>query len=777
MLNSTQLYCLAQLNQAERLAEAEQFRLTRLATASRRSLTPAPLLKMAALVLTVLALAWQWVPAAQANNYTVSCEPPQTSRLIGAINLANANPGPDEITLAPDCVYSFAAPLSSSGFTALPVIAGDLTINGNGAIIERTANATQAFRLLVTNYSSNLTAHDLAIRNGVSSHGTAISAEGNLTMTHVVVISNTASMHGAVYVNGSAVISNSHFERNSNGALYVLGDLTIAGNTVFLDNTNTSVDRPNGGAVAAYKNVTIRNSLFERNRNLIGNGGGLYAVSGFDVLIENSTFKFNEAAGSGGGLYAISNALGGYRVRLENGSVFESNKASGGNGGGIYVAGSLEVENASFKLNEAAASGGGAYVELGNGSTLRLANSTFNANKALGTIPNAGYGGGLYITGPGADALDRVQISDTAFLGNNAKLSGGALYTPGHATINNSTFAGNLVFDGYGGGLYVNRSLQLQRSYLSNNYCEVQGCGLYLGHRASAASETSLLANNVWHGNSASNGGALGHTMVLGDVSSPGPIRVYHNTIVGNYPGGIGVYGGYGNIDFQNNIVTRFKQGLGRAGGTFGANYNLFYQNETHYASLTTVGPNNLLSIDPYFFNDNGDFRLFFGSPAIDAGTNVGVTVDRTGAARPADGNNDGSAGFDIGAYEYGSVAGPGNNQSPLAVDDPNYTTQSGTPLTVSPGQGVLANDSDPDGNPLQAILQNVLVIDAGQLTLNEDGSFTYEPASGFSGDYRFTYVARDGQANSNPAMVTVRVGAGSNGGSAAPLFLPFILK
>src|SRR6185437_3540149 len=96
-------------------------------------------------------------------------------------------------------------------------------------------------------------------------------------------------------------------------------------------------------------------------------------------------------------------------------------------------------------------------------------------------------------------------------------------------------------------------------------------------------------------------------------------------------------------------------------------------------------------------------------------------------------------------------------NDPPAARDD-NYRTEEDTPLstTASKMAGVLANDSDADGDPLTAVL--VTGPAHGTLSLNSNGSFTYTPAAGFSGTDSFTYRATDGVLGSNAATVTITV-------------------
>jgi VCBS repeat-containing protein len=95
-------------------------------------------------------------------------------------------------------------------------------------------------------------------------------------------------------------------------------------------------------------------------------------------------------------------------------------------------------------------------------------------------------------------------------------------------------------------------------------------------------------------------------------------------------------------------------------------------------------------------------------------------------------------------------------NQAPVAAADA-YTTAEDTPLTVA-APGVLGNDSDPDHNPLSAVL--VSGPSHGTLTLNPDGSFTYTPATNHTGPDPFTYQASDGTLASELATVTLTVTA-----------------
>ena len=95
-------------------------------------------------------------------------------------------------------------------------------------------------------------------------------------------------------------------------------------------------------------------------------------------------------------------------------------------------------------------------------------------------------------------------------------------------------------------------------------------------------------------------------------------------------------------------------------------------------------------------------------------------------------------------------------NDPPVAVADA-YATAANTPLLVT-AAGVLANDSDADGNPLTA--SKVSAPAHGTLALAANGGFSYTPGAGFTGPDSFTYRANDGTADSNVATVSITVRA-----------------
>jgi hypothetical protein len=132
--------------------------------------------------------------------------------------------------------------------------------------------------------------------------------------------------------------------------------------------------------------------------------------------------------------------------------------------------------------------------------------------------------------------------------------------------------------------------------------------------------------------------------------------------------------------------------------------------------------------------------------------------------------NFSGSASFTYRARDNGSpvlTSAPATvtinvaavNDAPVANADA-FDANVGIPLTVDP-PGVLANDTDVEGNAVTAQLVSSVAAPTGTLTLAPTGGFTYTPAAGFTGAATFTYRARDNgspAAQSAPATATITV-------------------
>ncbi|HQF61051.1 MAG TPA: S8 family serine peptidase [Anaerolineaceae bacterium] len=156
------------------------------------------------------------------------------------------------------------------------------------------------------------------------------------------------------------------------------------------------------------------------------------------------------------------------------------------------------------------------------------------------------------------------------------------------------------------------------------------------------------------------------------------------------------------------------------------------------------------------------------GTVAGDGSTPVEVTFDSTGLAE--------------GVYTATlTVTGDNNSvdvpvtltvEVPATAVDDAYAMDEDMVLTVDAANGVLANDTEPEGDPLTAVLVEGPL--HGQLALAADGSFVYTPDADYFGTDTFTYVANDGTVDSNIATVTITI---ADVAETQYIYLPVILK
>src|SRR5262249_31748296 len=103
------------------------------------------------------------------------------------------------------------------------------------------------------------------------------------------------------------------------------------------------------------------------------------------------------------------------------------------------------------------------------------------------------------------------------------------------------------------------------------------------------------------------------------------------------------------------------------------------------------------------------------------------------------------------------SIAVTSINHPGSAAND-TAATLANTALSVAAAQGVLANDSDPDG--LSVITGNVATSQGGTIQFAPDGSYTYAPAANFVGTDTVGYTAQDSFGSQVSATLSIAVAA-----------------
>ncbi|PMP82562.1 MAG: hypothetical protein C0183_09955, partial [Roseiflexus castenholzii] len=276
-----------------------------------------------ATIFFVITLAAGWLlsaPSSRAATFTIPCG--DVTVLITAITTANSNNQPDTIDLATGCTYSLTTVDNTVGGSAngLPAIIVDsgnpmnsLTINGNGATIERAAGSP-SFRLLYLTGVA-VTINDLNFRNGYAEddEGGAIRARNSdLTLNRVTFEGNRATYDGGALVarDSNLTLNRVTFEGNragsDGGALYTVSVTANLSDSIFRNNQSGT----DGGAIAFRVDgpgqATISGTTFSGNQ-ATGGGGAIAAFH--EITVQNSTFSNNQADGDGGAVLSNDSAV------------------------------------------------------------------------------------------------------------------------------------------------------------------------------------------------------------------------------------------------------------------------------------------------------------------------------------------------------------------------------------------------------------------------------------------------------------------------------------
>ncbi len=114
------------------------------------------------------------------------------------------------------------------------------------------------------------------------------------------------------------------------------------------------------------------------------------------------------------------------------------------------------------------------------------------------------------------------------------------------------------------------------------------------------------------------------------------------------------------------------------------------------------------------------------------------------------------------------TTSGSVRNGPPVGVDDAFEVGENRT-LEI-PAPGVIANDSDPDADPISVAL--VSATSNGKIVAEEVGSFRYTPDPGFTGADSFRYALEDNQGRSTGLVVdaVITVTPTSSGVALSPM-------
>jgi len=447
-----------------------------------------------------------------------------------------------------------------------------------------------------------------------ASPGDGVCADAKGACTLRAAVMETNALPGADEISlpaGTYVLSipGAGEDASATGDLDVTDDLTINGagrDTTVIDGGGLDrVFHALGSIRLTFLDLTIQNGVAGGSANVSACNTGpdpadpAFATGG-GVCSEFATLEFAHVE-----LRNNSAGVGGAAIHSMAKLAVQESIVTGNDGilGAVFNGGTATIESSMISDNHGAVSGGGIHNQ--SNATLTLDNSTVSGNAALD-------GGGGILN------LGTTSIRATTIANNRAGQSGGGILNSAFSVLGltNSTISGNTAR--FGGGIY--NSPEPLPPGLSG--------GSAVGPRARSLGGLVTGTNVTLAGNSASQQG--------GGILNPDAAARS------------------GTVNLENSIVANGPAGRDCSGVVASGGHNLDSD-----GSCGLGGPGDISNADPLLgpLADNGGptqtYALLGGSPAIDAGDNIGCpATDQRGVVRPQNGDGADGAICDIGAFE-----------------------------------------------------------------------------------------------------------------------------
>jgi predicted outer membrane repeat protein len=353
--------------------------------------------------------------------------------------------------------------------------------------------------------------------------------------------------------------------------------VTVAGNSIFTNNTATNNNLANGAAIYTDSGRLSVTAGAVFNNNHAGHyGGAIYSNSIVSVI--GSNFFDTDSINDGGAIYAIDGSVDGCAFN----NISSGLNGKVGSGGAIYIKNGGSVSNSIFTKISSGTNGGAIFINSGGngvgGAVCISGIGIVNNSDFINTV--SGGNGAIYMT--------TGNVSDSTFTNTTSQSYGSAIYIYGNSKVSNSTFTNTSSFKG--GTVYI-KTGSVSDSTFTSTTTNNNGSAIYISGGGNVN-----ISNSNFNSNKADKDGA---------IYSDGNVNVT------------------GNSNFTNNVATVDGGVIYVSSGSVTCEYNLSKK-------TAVVFKDNAPNDCNKFINWEGNGNLSFGSlaNAIKSSNEVNLTGD-----------------------------------------------------------------------------------------------------------------------------------------------------